>query len=96
MPAANNSRFADLFNRSNIVLTHEREAQLKRESKEQLIVPLKILAFLIAVSGLFAMIFEVRHFSNLSYEVYFTRLTATLVAFSILGLLGTKKEEKIL
>ncbi len=91
MPAANNSRFADLFNRSNIVLSHEREAQLKRESKEQLIVPLKILAFLIAVSGLFAMIFEVRHFSDLSYEVYFIRLTATLIAFSVLGLLGTKK-----
>ena len=91
MPAANDSRFADLFNRSKIILSHEREAQLKKESKEQLIVPLKILSFLIAVSGLFAMIFEVKHFSNLSYEVYFTRLTATLVAFSVLGFLNTKK-----
>ncbi len=91
MPAANDTRFADLFNRSKIVLSHEREAQLKKESKEQLIVPLKILAFLIAVSGLFAMIFEVKHFSNLSYEVYFTRLTATLTAFGILGFLNTKK-----
>ncbi len=91
MPAANDSRFADLFNRSKIILSNEREAQLKKESKEQLIVPLKILSFLIAVSGLFAMIFEVKHFSNLSYEVYFTRLTATLVAFSVLGLLSTKK-----
>ena len=91
MPAANDSRFADLFNRSKIILSHERETRLKKESKEQLIVPLKILSFLIAVSGLFAMIFEVKHFSNLSYEVYFTRLTATLVAFSVLGLLSTKK-----
>lgn len=90
MPAGNDSRFADLFNRSKIFLTHEREAQLKKESREQLIVPLKILALLIAVSGLFAMIFEVRHFSDLSYQVYLIRLSATLAAFIILGLLGTK------
>ncbi len=91
MPSGSDSRFADLFNRSKIFLTHERETQLKQESKEQLIVPLKILALLIAVSELFAMIFEVRHFSDLSYEVYFIRLTATLASLIILGLLGTKK-----
>ncbi len=91
MPAANDSRFADLFNRSKIILSNEKAAQLKKESEEQLIIPLKILSFLIAVSGLFAMIFEVKHFSNLSYEVYFTRLTATMAAFIVLGLLNTKK-----
>ena len=90
MPISNDSRFADLFNRSKIVLSHDREERLKQESKEQLIVPLKILAFLIAISGLFAMIFEVRHFSDLSYEVYFTRLSATLIAFVILSVLSTK------
>ncbi len=89
MPAGKDSRFADLFNRAKIVLSHEREEQLKKESKEQLITPLKILAFLIAISGLFAMIFEVRHFSDLSYEVYFTRLSATLLAFIILMVLNT-------
>lgn len=89
MPAGRDSRFADLFNRAKTVLSHEREEQLKKESKDQLITPLKILAFLIAVSGLFAMIFEVRHFSDLSYEVYFTRLSATLLAFIILMVLNT-------
>lgn len=90
MPSAKDSRFADLFNRSKIALATRHEEQLRKESKEQLITPLKILAFLIAISGLFAMIFEVRHFSNLSFEVYFTRLSATLIAFVILILLNTK------
>ena len=90
MPSASNSRFADLFNRSKIIFSRGHEEQLRKESKEQLIAPLKILAFLIAISGLFAMIFEVRHFSDLSFEVYFTRLSATLIAFAILLLLNTK------
>jgi PAS domain S-box-containing protein len=90
MPESKNSRFADLFNRAKIVISHEREEQLKRESKEQLITPLKILAFLIAISGLFAMIFEVRHFSDLSFNVYFTRLSATFIAFVVLVLLNTE------
>jgi PAS domain S-box-containing protein len=90
MPEGKGSRFADLFNKTKISLSLEREKQLKKESREQLITPLKILAFLVAISGLFAMIFEIRHFSTLSYEIYFTRLAATLIAFMILTLLYTK------
>jgi PAS domain S-box-containing protein len=90
MPDSKNSRFADIFNYAKIALNRERAEQVKRESKEQLIKPLKILAFLIAVSGLFAMLFEVRHFSQFSYNVYFTRLSATFIAFVILVLLNTK------
>jgi len=77
-----------------MILSQGREEKLKREAKEQLIIPLKIIAFLIAISGLFAMIFEVRHFSQYSFNVYFTRLTSTFVAFFILVLLNTKVGKK--
>lgn len=83
------SHFSDLFNRT-VILSQGSGEFLKRESKEQLIAPLKILAFLVAISGLFAMIFEVRHFSELSFNVYFTRLTSTFIAFLILIALNTK------
>lgn len=63
---------------------------IKKESEEYLIIPLKVITLLIAVSGLFAMIFEVRHFSEFSFQVYATRLASTLVAFIILVILNTK------
>ncbi len=88
-----NSHFSDLFNRT-LIFSNERGELLRKESKEQLVAPLKILAFLIAVSGLFAMIFEVRHFSQFSFNVYFTRLTSTFIAFIILLLLNTKIGKK--
>lgn len=62
---------------------------LRRETQEYLMTPLKVMALLIAVSGLFAMIFEVRYFSEFSIEVYLTRLSATLAAFIILVFLYT-------
>jgi len=63
---------------------------IKRESEEYLIIPLKVITLLIAISGLFAMLFELRHFSEYSLQVYGTRLAATLVAFIILVILNTK------
>jgi PAS domain S-box-containing protein len=68
--------------------------QVKNQSKELLLPPLKIMALLIAISGLFAMIFEVRHFSEHSVEVYFTRLSATLLSFFVLVSLYTKAGSK--
>jgi PAS domain S-box-containing protein len=94
MPIDSRSHFTDLFDRSKITLSRDREEQLKKEAKEQIITPLKILAFLIAISGLFAMIFEVRHFSQFSFNVYITRLTSTFVAFIILLILNTKSGRK--
>lgn len=63
---------------------------IKKESEEYLIIPLKVITLLIAISGLFAMVFEVRHFSEFSLQVYATRLASTLVAFIILVILNTK------
>ena len=63
---------------------------IKKESEEYLIIPLKVITLLIAISGLFSMVFEVRYYSEYSLQVYVTRLLATLIAFVILVILNTK------
>lgn len=63
---------------------------VKEESRHLILPPLKIMAVLIAIAGIFAMIFEVRYFSENVVQVYFIRLTATLIAFSVLVALYTK------
>ena len=52
------------------------------------------MALLIALSGLFAMVFEVRYFSTYSVEIYLTRLIATLISFCVLVALNTKWGKK--
>ncbi len=71
---------------------------LKSESKNLLNAPLKVMALLIAVSGLFAMIFEVQYFSQFAVHVYVTRLTSTLIAFLVLVIMYTRlgKEKPLL
>ncbi len=66
----------------------------KRETDEFLITPIKVIALLIAVSGLLAMVFEVRFLSEYSINIYITRLLATLIAFSILTLMYSRKRFK--
>lgn len=62
-------------------------------SEELLIKSLKVIALLISISGLFAMVFEVRHYEGDSLSVYITRLSATMVAFVILVILQFWKEK---
>ena len=68
----------------------EKYERLRKRSENFLLTPLKVMSLLIAISGLFAMIFEVRHFSQYSVQVYITRLSATLVAFLVLVLMYTR------
>ncbi len=63
---------------------------VREQSKQLVLPPLKIMALLIAICGLFAMIFEVRYFSEHSFQVYLTRLSATVISFSVLVALYTK------
>jgi len=67
---------------------------LKRETNDFLMTPLKIMALLIAISGLFSMIFEVRYLSDYTLNIYVTRLLATLIAFTILVLMYTPFGQK--
>lgn len=68
--------------------------KIRQESRKHLVTPLKAIAFMVAVSGLFAMIFEVRYYQHLQLEIYFTRLFATLIAFLVLIFTNSKNAEK--
>jgi PAS domain S-box-containing protein len=77
-----------------IPFSKERYKQIIEESKELIIPPLRIMALMIAVSGIFAMIFEARHFAGFSVPIYLTRLTATIISFVILVLLNSRYGSK--
>jgi PAS domain S-box-containing protein len=80
----------DFLSNPSSLFDHERYLYIKKETEEYLVVPLKVITFLIAISGLFAMVFEVIHASEYSFQIYLTRLLATLVAFVILVILHTR------
>jgi len=90
MSSISSKTIVDYIYHGDVVFSAKEYDQVRRETKELLIPPLKVMALLIAISGLFAMIFEVRYFSSFAFQVYFTRLSATLVAFLILVSLYTK------
>lgn len=72
----------------------ENYKKIRQESHKHLVTPLKVIAFMVAISGLFAMVFEVRHYQHLQMEIYLTRLFATLVAFLVLVFVNSKSAEK--
>ena len=80
----------DFLFKANLPFNGERYDKIVKESNLHLITPLKVIAFLVIISGLFAMLFEVRYHEQYAIEVYTTRLTATLVAFLILVMMYTK------
>jgi PAS domain-containing protein len=82
----------DLFSNDSALLSRKSYNKLRRKTEDFLITPIKVMSLLIAVSGLFAMMFEVRYFTQFS-EVYITRLLATLVAFTILVISNTSMAE---
>ena len=57
---------------------------IKAESNKSLIMPLKVLAYLTAISGLFALIFEVKYFAASSVDIYAFRFFAIAAAFWVL------------
>jgi PAS domain S-box-containing protein len=77
-----------LFNK--ITFSQKKASYLRRQSKEFLASPIKVISLLIAISGLFAMIFEVQYNSHYSMQIYITRLTSTLAAFIVLVIMYTK------
>ncbi|MGE5435973.1 MAG: ATP-binding protein, partial [Syntrophothermus sp.] len=77
-----------IFN-DKIPFSKDEYNQFTKEIGDYLSAPLKIMTLLIAISGLFAMVFEVRYFDHYILHAYFTRLSATLVAFIILILMYT-------
>ncbi len=59
-----------------------------------LIAPFQALAKFTAVSGIIALIFEVRYFSSHSVEIYLSRLSAILIAFLLLVISNYKFGKK--
>jgi len=84
----------DLFSNDSALLSRKSYNKLKKRTEDFLITPIKVMSLLIAVSGLFAMMFEVRYFVQFSLEVYITRLSATLIAFTILVISNTPLAKK--
>ncbi len=80
----------DFLFKPTLPFNGERYDKIVKESNLHLVTPLKVIAFLVIISGLFAMVFEVRNYKEFALEVYFTRLTATLVAFVVLVMMFTK------
>ena len=89
MSITNSKTIVDFIYNEAIPLNGKQFEHLKKESADLLLTPLKVMALLIAISGLFAMVFEVRYFAQYSVEIYVTRLIATLIAFIVLVLLFT-------
>jgi PAS domain S-box-containing protein len=88
--SATSATIVDYIYNADQAFEQKRSKNFKRESEQNLILPLRVITLLIAVSGLFAMIFEVRHFTQYAVPVYFTRLSATLISFLILWILYSK------
>lgn len=85
-----NNSILDFLFKPTLPFNGERYDEIVKESNLHLITPLKVIAFLVIISGLFAMLFEVRYYQSYALEVYTTRLTATLIAFIILVMMYTK------
>lgn len=68
--------------------------RIKEENKKDLLNPLKIISVLTIISGLFALIFEVKYFINVSIYIYAFRFFVIAVAFWILVLSGFEVGKK--
>ncbi len=88
-----NSLFDFIF-KSKIPYSQRGYSEVKQSSFSLVIVPVKIMALLVAIFGLLAMIFEIKYFTEYSIQIYIIRLSSTLIAFSVLTLLTTQFAEK--
>ena len=68
-------------------LSGKRYEEVRNQLDLLLLVPLRIMALLVAVSGLFAMVFEIKYFPLQSVEIYLIRLSSTIIAFVVLAML---------
>jgi len=82
--ALSSSIFEFIF-KNKFPLSKERYHELIDQLERLLYVPLRIMSVLVAMFGSFAMILEVRYFPAHSIDIYFIRLTSTLIAFTILA-----------
>jgi PAS domain S-box-containing protein len=82
--ALSSSIFEFIF-KNRFPLSKEKYKELLDQLERLLYVPLRIMSMLVALFGSVAMIFEVKYFPAHSLDIYFIRLTSTLIAFIILA-----------
>jgi PAS domain S-box-containing protein len=68
-------------------LSNKTYEDVRKQLDVLLIVPLRIMALLAALFGLFAMVFEIKYFPLHSMEIYLVRLSSTIIAFTVLAML---------
>ncbi|NNJ53733.1 MAG: response regulator [Ignavibacteriaceae bacterium] len=72
-----------------IPFSNKKYSEIKTQAELMVILPMRIISLLVALFGLLAMVFEVKLYPQYSVEIYIIRLTATVIAFSILTALST-------
>jgi hypothetical protein len=90
----NNKTIVDFIFNPSLPFIKSRYERIRQETGKYLVTPLKVIALMVAISGIFAMIFEVRHHAEYSFEIYLVRLLATLIAFIVLVFLNSKNATK--
>jgi PAS domain S-box-containing protein len=88
------SSIIEFIFKSKFPLSNEKYKEVKKQLESLLFVPLRIMSLLVALFGLFAMVFEIKYFPVHSVEIYFIRLISTLIAFIILTTLSRKTSLK--
>jgi PAS domain S-box-containing protein len=93
-----NRSFADYIYKLDLPFSTKKYQLVKEEVEKLLIYPLKVIALLVTISGIFALIFEVKSFEEFSTRIYIVRLTQTIIGFVILILsfLPSKKNKRAL
>lgn len=83
---------SDTQNSKVLTKTYELRLQeyIKEENRKQLIPPLRSLSYFTALSGIIALVLEVRYFAQHSVQIYTSRLSSILIAFLILLISNTK------
>jgi PAS domain S-box-containing protein len=89
-----NNKLIDFILEEKLPIDKEKYMQIKEETGKYLVTPLRVIALMVAISGIFAMVFEVRYHSQFAFQIYLVRLSATLIAFSVLVFLNTKNAIK--
>ncbi len=88
------NKLIDFVLEEKLSIDKEKYMQIKEETGKYLVTPLRVIALMVAISGIFAMVFEVRYHSQFASQIYLVRLSATLIAFSVLVFLNTKNAIK--
>ncbi|MCX6149564.1 MAG: ATP-binding protein [Ignavibacteriales bacterium] len=92
-----NRSVAEYIYKLDIPFSRNKYKRVKNEFEKLLVSPIKAISLLVTVAGIFALLFEVKYFSNLSGQIYIVRLAQTIISFSILvfSFLYEKKKHQV-